>query len=152
MNPKILGGHSRWLSPLLHSSIWETLMTAWSLHSISSLPSTGFLRSYSDLCYFLQITWSRNQTSSVSLWKTLVVQVDPWLNQPWSSLALTKFFLWKTSNVISLWNWNLSTHVGVQSIFFREIKYFYAWKLSTSPSLSSIWCDRSLWNENLKWK
>ena len=52
-------------------------------------------------------------------------------------LALTKFFLCKASNLISLWNWNLYTHVGVQYIFFREIKYFYAWNLSTSPSLSS---------------
>ena len=38
--------------------------------------------------------------------------------------ALTKFFLWKASSLISLWNWNLYAHVGVQSIFFREIIYF----------------------------
>ena len=69
-----------------------------------------------------------------------------------SSLALTKFFLWKASNLVSLWNWNLYTHVGVQSIFFREIIYFQAWKLSTSPSFSLSWCDISYWNENLKWK
>ena len=67
-------------------------------------------------------------------------------------LALTKFFLCKAFSLISLWNWNLSTYVGVQIIFFKEIKYFHAWKLWTSPSLSSSWCDRSLWNENLKWK
>ena len=87
MNPMILGGHSRWLSPLLHSpllillrkvvlwferSLWS--MTVWSLHSRSSHSSTSFLRSYSDLCSSLQIAWSRNQTSlSVSLGKTLVV-------------------------------------------------------------------------------
>ena len=47
--------------------IWETLMTAWSLHSWSSHSSIGFLRSYSNLCSFLQIGWPRNQTSSVSL-------------------------------------------------------------------------------------
>ena len=42
------------------SSIWEILMTAWSLHSGSSHSSTGFLRSYSDVCSSLQIAWSRN--------------------------------------------------------------------------------------------
>ena len=67
-------------------------------------------------------------------------------------LTLTKFFLWKDFSLISLWNWNLSTYVGVQFIFIREIIYFHAWKLSTSPSLSSSRCDRSLWNQNLKWK
>ena len=67
-------------------------------------------------------------------------------------LALTKFFLGKASSLISLRNWNLSTHVGVQFIFFREIIYFHAWSLSASPILSSRWCDRSLWNENLKCK
>ena len=44
--------------------------------------SICFLGSSSDVCSFLQIAWSRNQTSlSVSLGKTLVVQVDPWLNR-----------------------------------------------------------------------
>ena len=32
-------------------------------------------------------------------------------------LVLTKFFLCKDLSLISLWNWNLSTHVGVQFIF-----------------------------------
>ena len=67
-------------------------------------------------------------------------------------LALIKFFLCKALSLISVWNWNLSTYVGVQLIFFREIIYFHAWKLSTLPILSSSWCDRSLWNENLKCK
>ena len=35
-------------------------------------------------------------------------------------LALTKFFLCKASSHISLWNWNLSTHVGVQFIFLER--------------------------------
>ena len=69
-----------------------------------------------------------------------------------SSLALTNFFLWKASNLVSFWNWNLYTQVGVQSSFFREIRYVQAWKLSNSPSLSPSWCDISYWNENLKWK
>ena len=59
------------------SLIWETLvksMTIWSLHSGSSHSSTVFSKSSSDLCPFLQIAWSRKQTSlSVSLGKTLVV-------------------------------------------------------------------------------
>ena len=67
-------------------------------------------------------------------------------------LALTKFFLCKASRLISLWNWNLYTHVGVQSIFFKEIIYFQAWKLSTPPSSSPSSCDISYWNENRKWK
>ena len=67
-------------------------------------------------------------------------------------LALNKFFLCKALSLISLWNWNLSTHVGVQFIFFKEIKYFHAWKLSTSSSSSTSWWYRSLWNENLKFK
>ena len=67
-------------------------------------------------------------------------------------LALIKLFLCKALSLISIWNWNLSTHVGVQFIFFREIIKFHALKLSTSPSLWSSWCDRSFWNEDLKWK
>ena len=67
-------------------------------------------------------------------------------------LALTKFFLWRASSLISLWNWNLHTHVGVQSIFFKGIIYFQAWKLSTSASFSLSWCEISYWNENLKCK
>ena len=110
---------------------------------------TYFLRSFSDVCSFLQIAWSNNQTSlSVSLGKTLVIQFDPWLNQQWSSWPWWSSSCVRLLSLISLWNWNLSTHVGVQFIFFREIIYFYAWKLWASP----IWCDISLWNENFKWK
>ena len=67
------------------SFIWETLMTAWSLHSRYSYSSTGFLRSSYDVCSSLQIAWSRNQTSSMYLGNTLVVQVDSKLNHQWSS-------------------------------------------------------------------
>ena len=42
--------------------------------------SAGFLRSYFDLCSSLQIAWSRNQTSSMYLGKTLVEQVYLRLN------------------------------------------------------------------------
>ena len=35
-------------------------------------------------------------------------------------LALTKFFLCKDFSLISLWNWNLSTYVGIQFIFFKN--------------------------------
>ena len=92
MNSMILGGHSRWPSPILHSSLLLSplevvlwFMTAWSLHSGSSHSLAGFLRSYFDLCYSVQIAWSRNETSSMSLGKTLVEQVDLWLNHQWSS-------------------------------------------------------------------
>ena len=80
MNPTILGDHSRWLSPLLHSLLILLLLQD-VLHSRSSHSSTVFLNPSSDLCSYLQIAWSRNQTSSVSLGTTLVVQVDLWLNQ-----------------------------------------------------------------------
>ena len=90
------------------------------LHSRSSHSSTVFSKPSSYLSSYLQISWSMNQTSSVSLGKKLVVQVDPWLNQQWSSWP------WSSSScvrlcLISIWNWNLSTYVGVQFIFFREI-------------------------------
>ena len=84
MNPMILGGHSRWLSPLLHSP-FLLLPLQVVLYSGSSHSSTIFSKPSSDLCSYLQITWSRNQTSLVYLGNTLVVQVDPWLNQQWSS-------------------------------------------------------------------
>ena len=70
MNPMILGGHSRWLSPLLHSLLL-LLPLQDVLRSGSSHSSTVLLRSYSDLCSSLQIAWSRNQTSSVSLGRHL---------------------------------------------------------------------------------
>ena len=60
---------------------------------------TCFLRSSFDVCYFFQIAWSRNKTSiSVSLRKTLVVQVEPWLNQQWSSWP------WPSSFGVRLWS------------------------------------------------
>ena len=66
MNSTILGGHSRWPSPLLHRFklflIWKTLTTAWSLYSGSSHSSTGFFRSYSDFCSSLQIAWNSGTT------------------------------------------------------------------------------------------
>ena len=67
---------------LLQVVLWfERPLTVWSLHSGPSHPSNVLSKSYSDLCSSLQIAWSRNQTYlSVSLGKTLVVQVDPWLN------------------------------------------------------------------------
>ena len=84
MNPMILGGHSRRLSPLLHSPLLLLSLQV-VLHSGSSHSSTVFSKPSSDLSSYLQIAWSRNQTSSVYLGKTLVVQVDSWLNQQWSS-------------------------------------------------------------------
>ena len=101
---------------------------------------------------YLQIAWSRNQTYSMSLGKTLVVQVDPWLNQQWFSWP------WSSSSCVRIWA-SSPSRTGTSllmkvsnSFFFKEIKYFHAWNFSTSPSLSSSWCDRSLWNENLKCK
>ena len=84
MNSMILGDHSRWLSPLLHSLLL-LLPLQDVMHSGSSHYSTIFSNPSSELCSYLQISWSRNQTSSVYLGKTLVVQVDSWLNQQWSS-------------------------------------------------------------------
>ena len=82
----IQGGHHHFcIHRFFFPCFWEILMTAWSLHSRSSHSSASFLRSYSDLCSSLQIAWLRNQTSSMSLGKTLVVQVDSWLNHQWSS-------------------------------------------------------------------
>jgi len=165
MNPMILGGHSRWLSPLLHSSllllplqfvllIWETLV------KYNCMVSA--FRIFTFFNWFLKVIFRFMFFPSNSLVKEsniFGVFREDTCGTSWSMiestmiyLALTKFSLCKASSLISFWNWNLSTHVGVQFIFFREIIYFHAWKLSTSPSLSSSWCDRSLWNENLKWK
>ena len=47
--------------------IWETLMTAWSLHSRSSHSSTGFFRSYFDFCSSLQIAWNSGRPSTALL-------------------------------------------------------------------------------------
>ena len=57
-----------------------------------------FLKSIFELCSYLQIAWSRNQTSSVSLGNTLVVQVYLWLNQQWSSWP------WSSSSCVRLWS------------------------------------------------
>ena len=115
MSLVILGGHSRWLSPLLHS--WILLLSLQIyfliLHSGSSHSSIVFSKSYSDLCSSLQIAWLRNQTPiSVSLGKTRWSMIESTM----IFLALTKFFWCKAFSLISLWNWNLSTHVGVQFI------------------------------------
>ena len=75
MNPMIMGGHSLLLLLPLQDV----------MHSGSSHSSTIFSNPSSELSSYLQIAWLRNQTSLVSLGKTLVVQVDPWLNQQWSS-------------------------------------------------------------------
>ena len=103
MNPMILGGHSRWLSPLLHSPLLLLLLQD-VLHSGSSHSSTIFSKRSSELSSYLQIAWSRNKTSSVSLGKTLVLQVDPWLNQQWSSWPWSSSKLCKALSLISVWN------------------------------------------------
>ena len=72
----ILGGHSRWLSLLLHPP-FLLLPLQVVLHPRSSHSSIIFSNPSSDLCSSLQIAWSRNQTSLVSLGKTFMVQVDP---------------------------------------------------------------------------
>ena len=62
-----------------YSLIWETLVKYDCMVSAfgSSHSLTIFSKSYSNLCSPLQITWSKNQTYSVSLRKTLVVQGYP---------------------------------------------------------------------------
>ena len=61
---------------------FKVAITTSAFFTSSFTSSIWFLGSSSDVCSFLQIAWSRNQTSlSVYLGKTLVVQVDPWLNQ-----------------------------------------------------------------------
>ena len=96
MNPMIMGGHSRWLPPLLHSMLLLLLFQD-VMHSGSSHSSTIFSNPSYDLYSSLQIDWSRNETSSVSLGKTLVVQVDLWLNQQWSSWP------WSSSSCVRRW-------------------------------------------------
>ena len=77
---------------------FKVAITTSAFFTYSFISSICFLRSYFDACYFLQIAWSRNQTSlSVSLGKTLVVQVDPWLDQQWSSWP------WPSSSGVRLW-------------------------------------------------
>ena len=80
MNPMILGGHSRWLSPVLHSPLLLLPLQV-VLHSISSHSSSVFSKPSSELYSSLQIAWSRNQTSLVSLGKTLVYKlIHDWIN------------------------------------------------------------------------
>ncbi len=77
---------------------FKVAITTSAFFTSSFTSSICFLRSSSDVCSFLQLAWSRNQTSlSVSLGKTLVVQVDPWLNQQWSSWP------WPSSSGVRLW-------------------------------------------------
>ena len=65
---------------------FKVAITTSAFFTSSFTSSICFLRSFFDVCSFLQIAWSRNQTSlSLYLGKTLVVQVDPWLDQQWSS-------------------------------------------------------------------
>ena len=87
MNPMIMGGHSMLLLLPLQDV----------MHSGSSHSSTIFSNPSSKLCSYLQIAWSRNQTSLVSLGNTLVVQVDPLLNKQWSSWP------WSSSSCVRLW-------------------------------------------------
>ena len=77
---------------------FKVAITTSTFFTSSFTSSICFLGSYSDVCSFLQIAWSRNQTSlSISLGKTLVVQVDPSLNQQWSSWP------WPSSSGVRLW-------------------------------------------------
>ena len=70
MNPMILGFHSRWLSPLLHSPLLLLPLQV-VLHYGSSHSSTIFSKPSSDLSSYIQIAWSRNKTSLVSLGRNL---------------------------------------------------------------------------------
>ena len=151
MNPMILGGHSRWLSPLLHSPllllllqvvtlIWETLVKH------DCMVSAFWIFTFFN-CFLKVIFWFIFFPSNSSVKESNIFNVfrEDTCGIRWSViestmifLALTKFLWCKAFSLTSLWKWNLSTHVGVQFIFFREIIYFHAWKLSTSPILSSI--------------
>ena len=74
---------------------FKVAITTSSFFTSSFTSSICFLRSSFDVCSFLQIDWLRNQTSLLMyLGKTLVVQVDLWLNQQWSS-----------------WPWPISSYV-----------------------------------------
>ena len=96
-------------------------MTAWSLHSGSSHSSTGFLKWYFNLCSSLQIAWSRNKNIYLGVFRKDTCGIR-WslIESAMVFLALTKFFLCKAFSLISLWNWNLSTYVGVQFNFLQE--------------------------------
>ena len=86
MNPMILGGYSRWLSPLLHSSLlllllqvvldlkdsYDGMVSAFWIFTFFN----DFLRSYYDFYTSLKIAWSRNQNIFGVFRETLVVQVD----------------------------------------------------------------------------
>ena len=161
MNPMILRGHSRWLSPLLHSRLlllpfqvvlWET--------PVKYDFMVSAFRIFTFFNWFLKVIfWCMFFPSNILVKESNIFGVfkEDTCSTSWFMtestmifLAFTKFFLCKASSLISLWNWNLSTHVGVQFILFREIIYFHSWKFSTSTILASSWCDSSLLNENLK--
>ena len=152
MNPMILGGYSRWPSQLLHSSLLllPLQFVLYLRYCYDCMVSA--LRIFTFFNWFLKVIFWFLFFPSNSLVKESKHLWCLWGRHLWYKtestmifLALTKFFLWKASNLISLWKWNLCTHVGVQSILLRGIIYFHAWKLSS-------WSDISLLNENLKWK
>ena len=106
MNPMILGGHSRWPSPLLHYSlsasscslIWETLVKYECMVSAFWI-FTFFTCFLKVIFWFMFFPWnSLAKESNIFdvFGETLVVQVDPWLNQPWSSWP------WPSSSCVRL--------------------------------------------------
>ena len=96
-------------------------MIVWSLHSGSSHSSTAFSKWYFDLFSSLQISWSRNINIYLDVFRKYTCGIR-WslIESAMVFLALTKFFLCKAFILVSLWNWNLSTYVGVQFHFLQE--------------------------------
>ena len=88
------------------------------------------LRSFSDVCSFLQIAWSRNQKYlSVSLGKTFVVQFDPWLNQKWFAWS------WPSSSWVRLW---ASSPSGTRTSLLVYVSNSFSSERSSSSMLGSF--------------
>ena len=101
-----------WSCSLMVSAFWIFTFFSWFLKVIfwsMFFPSNSLVKESNLIDVF------REDTCSTSWFETESSMIF------WD---LTKFFLRKASSLISLWNWNLYAHVGVQSIFFREIIYF----------------------------
>ena len=106
MNPMILGGYSRWPSPLLHASLlllplqvvldlrdsYDCMVSSFWIFTFFN----WFLKVMFWFLFFPSNSLVKESTSLVSLRKTFLVQVDPWLNQPWYSWP------WPSSSCVRL--------------------------------------------------
>ena len=157
MNPMILGGHSTWLSPLLHSPLlllplqvvlWFERplqsMTVWSLHSRFFTFFNCFLKVIFRFMFFPSNSLVKESKISLGVFREETRGIR-WslIESTMIFLTLTKFFLCKAlaSSPSRTGTFPLMQVSNSFSLRTSEIQYFHAWKLSASPNLSSRWSD-----------